>query len=167
MIARRNNPSTRLLCRHLLLLQAQADFATTVHMQCKLASSVRNSGKKIETTTAWQQKEGIMRGEIDNINQGNNKNKLQENTDEDERALELLALMQLLINFPINDENQYLCIWRVDKLTTLSTAPEWVARSRMLLSETRFPSTKQVRQFVRRTPNLQQMTSGYDNLPVI
>ena len=35
--------------------------------------------------------EGIMRGERDN--KGNNKHKLQENTDEDERALELLALM--------------------------------------------------------------------------
>ena len=35
--------------------------------------------------------EGKMRGERDN--KGNNKNKLQENTDEDERALESLALM--------------------------------------------------------------------------
>jgi hypothetical protein len=36
--------------------------------------------------------EGIMRGERDNKS-NNNKNKLQENTDEDERALESLALM--------------------------------------------------------------------------
>ena len=35
--------------------------------------------------------EGVMRGE--RVNKGNNKNKLQENTDEDERALESLALM--------------------------------------------------------------------------
>jgi hypothetical protein len=35
-----------LLCRHLLLLQAQADFVATVHMQCKLASSVRNVERK-------------------------------------------------------------------------------------------------------------------------
>ena len=35
--------------------------------------------------------EGIMRGERDN--KGNKNNKLQENTDEDERALESLALM--------------------------------------------------------------------------
>ena len=76
--------TSELLCRHLLLLQAQADFVATVHKQCKLASSVRNSGREIETSTAWQQKEGIIQGEIDNINQGNNKNKVQENTDEDE-----------------------------------------------------------------------------------